>query len=1122
MELNDRKNAGMKAQEYKLDAPEKRTFWEGVKRLFKEYCEVSSIQGLSYVAKDGISMFERAWWILILILCLGGCSFMIYQLIDKWISTPILVTLATKESTIHNVPFPSVTLCPETKISSRCLNYTDILRKRNAGRLLDVDLQENVYFDHMSLLCKPENHMMSTKALAKQIFQEIGYDPDVFKDVKTEDLVKMDDYAEFLDECKSVTLDYAYCEWMGKNVNCKQALTPILTDEGLCYSFNMFDVRDIYSDVNKMKYYNESVRNPSWDPDSGYPDGIINDVYPRRAFLNGAKNSLVVVFFTKKSEIYYSCRDFALQGVRVSLHMPARIPRPSQVFFSVGLDRLTTVAVTPSLMTTTPTIKEYDPEDRNCYFGTERKLKYFKLYSQANCDLECWTNYTIQYCGCVHFYMPRDAETEICDMNKRICLQEARVNYPISMLAERLSPLDKKSKKMQPSYCNCLPLCTDLTYNAEISSGKWKYYKQVDDERAKEYHASAVKVFFKSSYFLPLEKSELYGIIDFISNSGGILGLFIGFSLFSFAEVIYFLSIKLIENYRKYGYWAGVKTGEDEKYMKMNECHPNEYCDNTKKKKFSAKNHVFMPKIRDYVREYCEVSTIQGLGYILKSTTLFERIWWIVVFLLCMTGCILMIYEVVYKWITTPVLVALSTQEIPIYDIPFPAVTICPETKISHKFLDYTKVLLAKESGNLSSISPQESHNFDFMMPLCRSANHESKLKEQEDQSLRFHSSLQDAESLDDYAEFLDQCKAIDLSINAYCQWMGNDAECEEILTPILTDEGLCYSFNMFDVRDIYSDANVMKYYRQGHRNPDWHPDKGFRKGKVENAYPRRAFRNGAKNALVVVFFTKKSELYYSCRDFSLQGIRVTLHTPSVIPRPSQLFFSVGLDRLTTVAVNPTFIRTTPTTQGYDAHRRFCYFENERKLKYFKSYSQSSCNMECWTNHTINYCGCTHFYMPRDNETRICDMGKRRCLEEAAASYTITTLTEKLNSNDTSTENYCDCLPLCSDLSYNSEIASGSWHFDDPDEVALDGMREWFSKFHASAIRVYFKKPYFLPMERSELYGLTDFISNVGGVLGLFIGFSLFSVAELIFFMVMKPIENLRKYGHWTGDRSSE
>ncbi|XP_045478142.1 pickpocket protein 28-like [Harmonia axyridis] len=564
MEPKEKENHKLKVGDFELEQPVRRSWWEGFKRLLKEYCEVASIQGPNYIVRDGTSKLERAWWILILLLCVGGCSYMIYQIIDKWITSPVLVTLATKESAIHTVPFPSVTICPETKISSSCLNYTDTLKKRNSGALLDVDIVENIYFDYMSLLCKAENHP-NKESLQTFIRNRFNESSDLYKEIIEADYFKVNDYAEFLDKCKSVSLDYSYCEWMGKSVQCKDVLTPLLTDEGLCYSFNMFDVRDIYSENNKMQYYEESIRNPSWDPDSGFPEDIFADGYPRRAFLSGAKNSLVVVLFTKKSEIYYSCRDFALQGVRVSLHMPSRIPRPSQVFFSVGLDRLTTVAVTPSLMTTTSTIREYDPEDRNCYFSSERKLKYFKVYSQANCDLECWTNYTIQYCGCVHFYMPRDADTPICDVEKRFCLEDARVDYPISILHERLAVRDAKAENSprRTSDCNCLPICTDLNYNAEISSGKWKYYKQVDDETAREYHASAVKVFFKSTYFLPSEKSELYGIIDFISNAGGILGLFLGFSLFSVAEILYFVSIKLIENNRRYGYWAGVRRNSD-------------------------------------------------------------------------------------------------------------------------------------------------------------------------------------------------------------------------------------------------------------------------------------------------------------------------------------------------------------------------------------------------------------------------------------------------------------------------------------------------------------------------------------------------------------------------------
>ncbi|KAL3273919.1 hypothetical protein HHI36_015345 [Cryptolaemus montrouzieri] len=518
--------------------------------------------------------------------------------------------------------------------------------------------------------------------------------------------------------------------------------------------------------------------------------------------------------------------------------------------------------------------------------------------------------------------------------------------------------------------------------------------------------------------------------------------------------------------------------------------------------------------LKKYVKEYCVVSSIQGLRKIVQSTCMVERLWWIGVLLLCIVGCTVMIYQVFEKWITTPVLVSLATKETHIYNVPFPAVTICPETKVASRCLNYTKVLSQMKQNK--PISLTESQTFDYMMPLCQLSNHESKLREQEEETSR--DVFQGSDSLDDYAVFLSRCKAVDLRRHAYCQWMGNDVDCQEILTPILTDEGMCYSFNMIDVRDIYTDINQMRYYREGRRNPDWSPGRGFNQEKIEDNFPRRAFLNGAKNSLIIALLTNKTDIYYSCREFALQGMRVSLHMPAKIPRPSQVFFSVGLNRLTTVSVTPSYMTTTSAIRTYNPHRRNCYFEQERKLKFFKLYNQGNCDFECWSNYTVEKCGCAQFYMPRDNQTKICSMAKRKCFERVKASYTHKIFGERLR--DVKGPSDCDCLPLCTELDYKSEIATGQWRFDDPDDVAVDGYEDYYAGFYASAVKIYFKSPYFLSTEKSELYGATDFISNIGGVLGLFTGFSLFSLAEIIYFLSLRLFENYRRYGNWAGPRT--
>ncbi|KAG5860729.1 Epithelial sodium channel, partial [Gonioctena quinquepunctata] len=59
-----------------------------------------------------------------------------------------------------------------------------------------------------------------------------------------------------------------------------------------------------------------------------------------------------------------------------------------------------------TMMTTADSVKLYDPKRRECYFSSEKYLKYFKVYTANNCKMECLANYTKALCRCVNFFMP--------------------------------------------------------------------------------------------------------------------------------------------------------------------------------------------------------------------------------------------------------------------------------------------------------------------------------------------------------------------------------------------------------------------------------------------------------------------------------------------------------------------------------------------------------------------------------------------------------------------------------------------------------------------------------------------------------------------------------------------
>lgn len=77
----------------------------------------------------------------------------------------------------------------------------------------------------------------------------------------------------------------------------------------------------------------------------------------------------------------------------------------------------------------------------------------------------------------------------------------------------------------------------------------------------------------------------------------------------------------------------------------------------------------------------------------------------------------------------------------------------------------------------------------------------------------------------------------------------------------------------------------------------------------------------------------------------------------------------------------------------------------------------------------------------------------------------------------------------------------------------------FISRKHMSHFQIYFRKNQYITMDRNELFGITDFLANFGGLLGLFIGFSLLSLKELLYYFSLRIICNIKLFGkrNWSG-----
>lgn len=88
------------------------------------------------------------------------------------------------------------------------------------------------------------------------------------------------------------------------------------------------------------------------------------------------------------------------------LHSPVETPKIADFGFAVAPGKEVRVIVSPRISTASKSIISIPQKKRKCFFTFERKLRYYRTYTQRNCILECEANFTQKMCHCVQYYMP--------------------------------------------------------------------------------------------------------------------------------------------------------------------------------------------------------------------------------------------------------------------------------------------------------------------------------------------------------------------------------------------------------------------------------------------------------------------------------------------------------------------------------------------------------------------------------------------------------------------------------------------------------------------------------------------------------------------------------------------
>jgi len=106
--------------------------------------------------------------------------------------------------------------------------------------------------------------------------------------------------------------------------------------------------------------------------------------------------------------------------------------------------------VKPTILQTTPELRDYPVTTRQCYFSFERRLKYFAQYSLTNCEIECEAAAALNNCSCVPINFPSNAS---CGPAQQACI---------------ITTIEALNNENMPG-CNCLPACSSISFDAEVS-----------------------------------------------------------------------------------------------------------------------------------------------------------------------------------------------------------------------------------------------------------------------------------------------------------------------------------------------------------------------------------------------------------------------------------------------------------------------------------------------------------------------------------------------------------------------------------------------------------------------------------------------------------------------------
>ncbi|KAJ0179941.1 hypothetical protein K1T71_004532 [Dendrolimus kikuchii] len=274
------------------------------------------------------------------------------------------------------------------------------------------------------------------------------------------------------------------------------------------------------------------------------------------------------------------------------------------------------------------------------------------------------------------------------------------------------------------------------------------------------------------------------------------------------------------------------------------------------------------------------------------------------------------------------------------------------------------------------------------------------------------------------------------------CEMKGDSEECCDLLIPVFTEMGFCYAYNS---------------------------------RHAEKVWPWQTQSQAEQFIEAFIHETDAKWSFMFNSDHQNTTIDIYIHSTEEMAGLEQSAQHSWDHRVEKVSFSVKHTYTTEDARQLSIRQRRCVFADEQHLETSNVYTYSACMRQCRMQKSRSLCKCVPHFYPALKGYRQCTIRELECIAKHAA--VITDVTK------------CSCELGCSHTVYEVEKLS-----------EMDGNRGQGS----SSLEMEFVSWPMVRYKREVLFGWVDLLVSFGGIAGLFLGFSLLSGVELIYFFTLR------------------